>query len=165
VGIFALGPDFDVFVRDASPQLLRLAVRLTGDAQLAEDLVQLALWRVARRWHRARDNPAAYARTTLLNLSTDHWRARAVRVREVSGVVPDVPSHDEQPGFGDEALLAAIRKLPPRQRAVVVLRYWEDLSVEETATAMGCTTGTVKSTASKALAHLRRHLEPTEARP
>lgn len=165
MGIFALGPDFDDFVREASPQLLRLARRLTGDAHLAEDLVQMALWRVARRWHRARDSPAAYARTTLVNLTTDHWRARAVRIQEVSGVVPDTPSRAEQPGSGDDALLGAIRKLPPRQRAVVVLRYWEDLSVEETASAMGCTTGTVKSTASKALAQLRRHLEPTEARP
>jgi RNA polymerase sigma-70 factor (sigma-E family) len=164
VGLFALGPEFDDFVRDASPQLLRLAVRLTGDAHLAEDLVQSALWRVARRWSRARDNPVAYVRATLINLTTDHWRARAVRVREVPGVVPDVPSHQEEHGY-DDALLAAIHKLAPRQRAVVVLRYWEGLSIEDTATALGCTAGTVKSTASKALAQLRRHLEPTEARP
>ncbi len=164
MGILALGPEFDLFVRDASPQLLRLALRLTGDGHLAEDLLQSALWRVARRWHRAQDNPVAYARTTLINLTTDHWRARAVRVREVPGAVPDEPSWDEEQGPAD-SLLAAIRKLPPRQRAVVVLRYWEGLSVEATAVELGCTAGTVKSTASKALAHLRSTLEPTEVRP
>jgi RNA polymerase sigma-70 factor (sigma-E family) len=151
-----LDEGFDRFVVEASPALLRTAYRLTGDVHLAEDLLQSALWRVARRWHAASDNPVAYARKVLVNLASDGWRARARRVREVPGHVPE--TRNDVSDAVDDEILGAINALAPRQRAVVVLRYWEDRSVEETAALLGCTAGTVKSTASKALAHLRTNL-------
>jgi DNA-directed RNA polymerase specialized sigma24 family protein len=76
-----LDASFDTFVLDASPQLLRLAYRLTGDRQLAEDLLQSALLRVARNWSRARERPLAYAQRAVVNLATDGWRRRRVRPR------------------------------------------------------------------------------------
>ena len=163
MGMRRLDDGFDRFVAEASPALLRTAHRLTGDAHLAEDLLQSALWRVARQWNRASENPVGYARRTLLNLATDNWRSRARRVVEIPGVVPDLVRTDSQ--GADDRLLAALAALAPRQRAVVVLRYWEDLSVEETALLLGCSSGTVKSTASKALTHLRTHLQTQGARP
>lgn len=165
-GMTMLGPgaDFDDFVRQSSSQLLRLAFRLTGQREAAEDLLQLAYVRVAGRWGRARDSPFAYARQTLVNLATDRWRQRSRRPEEVhlEGVhATAAPATDL--GERDE-LLCALRSLAPRQRAVLVLRYWEDLSVEQTAELLGCTPGTVKSTSSKGLARLRDVLQ-TEGVP
>jgi RNA polymerase sigma-70 factor (sigma-E family) len=156
------GPDaaFDEFVESASPSLLRLAYRFTGDKHLAEDLLQGALWRVAKHWSRARENPGAYAQRTLVNLAADgrrHRRRRPAEVPlEVLGDRSDSPSADRLEDR--DLLLTALRRLPPRQRAVLVLRYWEDMSIDETAALLSCSIGNVKSTASRGLDSLRNVL-------
>lgn len=157
------GPDatFDEFVATSSPYLLRLAYRLTTDVHLAEDLLQGALWRVAKHWAQARENPGAYAQRTLVNLAADgrrDRRRRPVEVRiEALGDRADAGPSDQVENR--DLLLAALRRLPPRQRAVIVLRYWEDMSVEETAAVLGCSNGNVKSTASRGLERLRDVLD------
>lgn len=160
------GPHFDEFVQSSSPHLLRLAYRLTGHRQLAEDLLQTAYVRVAGRWSSARANPVAYARQTLVHLATDSWRARSRRPEEVP--LDDVSAThglDQSASLEDrDELLAAMRALPPVQRTVLVLRYWEDLSVEETAALLGCSQGNVKSSSSRGLARLREVLQPEGVR-
>lgn len=156
-----LDAEFDTFVLCSSPQLLRLAYRLTGDRQHAEDLLQASLLRVARQWHRARDNPVGYARRTLVNLATDRWRQRGRQPVEVGMVAAPERPHDDPESQHDnrQVLFAALRKLPPRQRAVLVLRFWEDLSVEQTAELLDCSSGNVKSTSHRALARIRAILQ------
>jgi RNA polymerase sigma-70 factor (sigma-E family) len=153
-----LGRDFDEFVVGRSAALLRTAVLLTGDRYDAEDLVQTALLRTARHWPRALENPDAYVRRVLVNLAYDRSRQRR-RHPEVPGDVPD-RAVDAGQGEDRDELLRMLAELPARQRATVVLRFWEDLSVAETATLLGCSEGTVKSTTSKALANLREVLDP-----
>jgi RNA polymerase sigma-70 factor (sigma-E family) len=157
VSVRRLSADFDEFVVGRSPALLRTAVLLTGDRHDAEDLVQTALLRVARHWSRALDNPEAYTRRILVNLAYDHSRRRR---RHPERLGPP-PEHVGTDTYGDDRddLLRLLRELPERQRATVVLRFWEDLSVAETAQLLGCSEGTVKSTTSKALAHLRDALQ------
>jgi RNA polymerase sigma-70 factor (sigma-E family) len=157
---------FEEFVAARGPRLLRVAWLLTGDAHLAEDLLQTVLARVWPKWSRIADeNPEAYVRTALVHAHASWWR------RKWRGEVPhgdDLPDRaaTEDP-FADvdleQALAVAIRSLPVRQRAVVVLRYFEDLSVAETAQVLGCSDGTVKSQASKALRTLRERLPATAA--
>jgi RNA polymerase sigma-70 factor (sigma-E family) len=155
---------FEGFVAGASARLLRTAYLLTGDRGHAEDLVQTALLRTARRWSRARRQPEAYARRVLVNLAKDRWRTRRRRVDEVA-VDPDVRGDVAATGGeGDavlerEHLLAAVRTLPAGQRAVLVLRFFDDLSVAETAAALDCSEGTVKSQTSRALDRLRGVLD------
>ncbi|QCW50334.1 SigE family RNA polymerase sigma factor [Nocardioides dongxiaopingii] len=151
-----LGADFDEFVIGRSSALLRTATLLTGDSHDAEDLVQTALLRVARHWSRALDNPEAYTRRVLVNLAHDRSRRRKRRPEHL-GPPPDRVAPDDYAEDRDD-LLRLLRQLPDRQRATVVLRYWEDLSVAETAQLLGCTEGTVKSATSKALTHLREAL-------
>jgi RNA polymerase sigma-70 factor (sigma-E family) len=151
-----LGPDFDEYVVGRSPALLRTAVLLVGRDD-AEDLVQTTLIRLARHWPRALDNPDAYARRVLVNLASDHSRRRR-RHPERLGAVPETAT-DAAPVPPADELLAALRSLPQRQRATVVLRFWDDLSVAETARLLGCSEGTVKSTTSKALTRLRSVLD------
>lgn len=159
-----LDAEFEAFVVAASPRLLALAFRLTGDHQHAEDLLQSCLWRVARRWSAARDNPMAYARQVMANLAKDGWRRRSRRFVEVTTDDPVAyrGSHpvEQETGFEDrDVLLAALRTLPAKVRTVLVLRYWEDLSVDETAAVLGYAPGTVKSTAARGLQRLRTLLE------
>ncbi|MER5772209.1 SigE family RNA polymerase sigma factor [Streptomyces sp. NPDC001985] len=149
--------DFEAFVAARGPRLLRVAWLLTGDRHLAEDLLQTALAKVWPKWHTvARDHPEAYIRRTLVHTHASWWRRRW-RGEVPHGELPDaVASWDAYASVDLEQSLAwAIRALPVRQRAVVVLRYFEDLSVEETAETLGCAPGTVKSQASKALRTLR----------
>ncbi len=153
-------PAFDDFVAAYSPHLLRLAYRLTLDAHLAEDLLQEALWRVAKHWSRAKESPRAYADRTLVNLAADRSRSRRrrpieVRLDTIDRAAASTGDHVED----RELLISSLRQLPPRQRAVLVLRYWEDMSVEQTALLLGCTTGNVKSTASRGLERLRAVLD------
>ena len=154
--------EFEAFVAASSDRLLRTAYLLTGDVGHAEDVVQSALLRTARRWRSARRSPEAYARTTVANLVKDRWRSLGRRPSEAP-LEHDVPlaAHD---GASDDSrldrdlLMRAARALPLGQRAVLVLRYFDDLSVEETARTLGITTGTVKSQTSRALASMRTAL-------
>ncbi|WP_328524576.1 SigE family RNA polymerase sigma factor [Kribbella sp. NBC_00359] len=157
------GDDFDEFVRGSATRLLRTAVLLTGDRAAAEDLVQETYERIYVHWPRIRTGlPEAYARKTLANLAANRWRTRRRRPAEVA-LADD---HDRPTPDGSESyavrheLLAALQTLPPRQRAVIVLRYYEDLTEIQTAEALGCAVGTVKSQTSRALDRLRLITEP-----
>lgn len=137
--------------------LLRTAYLLTGDRYLAEDLAQTALEKTAVAWSRVRraDDVDAYVRRILVNAHLSVFRRR--RIAESVRAAPiDVPTSDsaQQIALRDE-LLKALATLPKRQCAVVVLRYWEDLSEAQTAAIMGCSVGTVRSQSYKALAKLR----------
>jgi RNA polymerase sigma-70 factor (sigma-E family) len=154
------GDDFDDFVRGSSTRLMRTAVLLVGDRAGAEDLLQEMYERIYVHWRRIHSAPDAYARKTLANLAAKRWRSKG-RKPEVALADHDRPTPD---GAEDHAvrdqLITALQELPPRQRAVIVLRYYEDLSEAQTAEALGCSLGTVKSQASRALDRLRLITEP-----
>ncbi|MDF5752892.1 SigE family RNA polymerase sigma factor [Spongiactinospora sp. TRM90649] len=150
---------FREFVGARQQSLVRSAYLLTGDAHLAEDLLQDVLVKVARHWPKlARGgNPEAYTRKALINEHIS-WRRRRRSAEYPSGDAPEL-AHD--PGDTTEQridLRRALARLSPRQRAVIVLRYYEDRSVDETADLLGCSPGTVKSQAHHALARLRELL-------
>lgn len=140
--------------------LYRTAYLLVGDHGLAEDLAQTALTKTYAAWGRVRSVEAApgYARTTLINTATEWFRKRSWR-RELptEDLGPHGGVHDSDPSTRP-TVIAALDRLAPRQRAVVVLRYFEDLSVAQTAEALGCSQGTVKSQTYDALALLRDEL-------
>lgn len=151
---------FADFVSREQPALLRLAVLLTGDRGHAEDLVQTALVRTYRHWPRisAAGPPTAYVRRVVV---TSHvsWRRRLVWSSEqVVETLPDRPDDSAGPADPDEDLRAALRALPPRMRTAVVLRYYADLSVQQTAEAMGCSASAVDTQTSRGLARLRAAL-------
>jgi RNA polymerase sigma-70 factor (sigma-E family) len=154
--------DFEDFVQSGSKRLLRTAHLLSGDRTEAEDLLQMTLMRVARHWKTAATAPGPYANRVLINLSRD--RARRARRRVVQAPWDEaetMPNGDEEISeqIARRALLiAALTRLPDRQREVLVLRFYGDLSIEETAAATGASTGTVKSHTSRALARLRELL-------
>lgn len=152
--------DFAEFAQHAWPRLYRTAHLLLGDHGLAEDLTQTALAKTYAAWGRIEDPAAAlaYASATLVNTATSWFRRRGWRnelPREDVALshVARTPDPSDRP-----AVMEALAALPPRQRAVVVLRYYDDLSVADTAAALGCSTGTVKSQTSDALARLRELL-------
>jgi len=156
-----LGSDFDEFVRAASPGLLHVAFLLCGDRGHAEDLLQTALLRTARRWSSVHSDPRAYARAALVNLVKDSWRDRSRRPPETPLLA------DTDTGATDDgteaivlrsALLHLVSELPPRQRAVLILRYYEDLPVEQVATLLDCTAAAVKSQTHYARTRLRELL-------
>jgi RNA polymerase sigma-70 factor (sigma-E family) len=156
--------DFAAYVRASEQRHKRLAFLLTGDLHEAEDLLQAAYAKVYPRWHKIRtyDVPDAYLRRVMVSQRVSWWRrskgAEVVRA-DLSGMV--VQAADPAPGLVEsQALLDALRQLPPRQRAAVVLRHWCDLSEAEVADTMDCSVGTVKSNTSKGLAHLRGALGP-----
>ena len=156
------GPDFDRFVADSANGLVRTAYLIVFDLHEAEDLVQETLFKVAKRWPKVSrmDHPAAYARRILVNLALKEKPTRSRRRAELGEALPgDLPGHDVAFEANDE-LHAALMALPPRQRAVLVLRYFLDLPESEGATALECALGTVKSTASRGLARLERTLRP-----
>jgi RNA polymerase sigma-70 factor (sigma-E family) len=157
-----LDASFDEFVLRGSARLLRSAYLLTGDRGHAEDLLQVALVRTARHWDRARDAPAAFAYRVLINLV--HDRHRRVTRRVVEEPLDDqdpagqwVANHAD-PVIDRDAIIRAVKLLAPRQREVVVLRFFADLSVSETAAAIGSSPGSVKTHSSRALARLRELL-------
>jgi RNA polymerase sigma-70 factor (sigma-E family) len=163
---------FESFVARSGRSLLRTAWLLTGDRGEAEDIVQTALERTASRWAMVVGEPEAYARRSVMNLATDRWRRRKVRVTEVP--FADLALRSTPRAADDTALvdlraqlLADLRALPARERAVLVLRYFNDLDEAETARTLGVSRGTVKSSASRGLARLRaKHAElerPTAA--
>jgi RNA polymerase sigma-70 factor (sigma-E family) len=157
--------EFVEFTRAHRDDLVRTAVLLcAGDEAFAEDLVQTTLTRLYLAWAKVRraDRPLAYARTALTNSFIDEVR-RAHRRRETPMEHLPVAVDVAQPHSDAElrtVVLDALRSLGPRQRAVVVLRHWHDLDVYETARALGCSVGTVKSQNARALARLRLLLGP-----
>lgn len=152
--------DFRGWVSTSRDGLRRTAFLLCGDWFLADDLVQDALSRVFVRWDRVagHDDPTPYARRVVVNLYLDH-RRRPARRESPTADLPEVAVHDAPAADGDrDRVLAALRTVPPGQRAVLVLRYWDDLSIEQTAQLLGTTSGTVKSQASRGLVALRAAL-------
>ena len=150
--------DLESFLAERGEPLLRTAVLLTGSKEAGEDLLQAGLERLLRHWHRIEGDPEGYLRRTLYNLAADGWRRqRAWRRRlpllqnETATAVAD--------GTGEvdtrDALIRLLIRLPPRQRAVIVARYWEQLSEAETAAVLGCSVGSVKASASRGLQRLR----------
>jgi RNA polymerase sigma-70 factor (sigma-E family) len=156
--------DFDQFVAAHVDDLLRTAYLIAWEQAEAEDLVQECLLKVARRWPRVRlmDQPRAYARRILVNLATDGARGRARRRVELDPPPPGAGERSVDPlaAFDTHAeLVEALGRLPPRQRAVLVLRYFHDLTEAQAAEVLGCSPGTVKSNASRGLARLREAFE------
>ena len=147
--------EFTEFAHASWASLYRTAYLLLGDAAEAEDLVQTALAKTYAAWPKVRDVHAApgYARTVLVNTASSWFRKRSWRNERPTEVLPDL-GHEHDPS-DRPALMGALAVLPPRQRAVVVLRYYEDLSVAQAASALGVSEGTVKSQTSDALARLR----------
>lgn len=144
---------FEEFVAARWGALLRSAYLLTGDHQDAEDLVQVALVKAVPHWHRIADRPEPYVRRILARESVNRWRRR--RWREVStDVLPERAGAGSDPDEG-AVLRDALALLAPRQRAVIVLRYYEDLTERQTADALGISVGTVKSQARDGIARLR----------
>jgi RNA polymerase sigma-70 factor (sigma-E family) len=158
-----LDPSFAEFVSSRSAQLIRTAYLLTGSRADAEDLVQLALVRTARHWEAAREAPGAYTHRVLLNLARDRHRHRTRRPKEhpLEDAAPQTDPRSDHAGQVNErdAILRAVKLLPERQREVVVLRFYADLNVAETAEAIGASEGTVKTHTSRALATLRTLLQ------
>jgi RNA polymerase sigma-70 factor (sigma-E family) len=149
--------EFADFVTARMPAVLRWAHLLTGDRGRAEDLVQHAFAATYRHWRRITpDGAEAYVRKAVLNAHLSWWRRGPHRHERPVGEVPERPG-SEPAGVVDErdAMWAALAGLPPRQRAVLVLRYYEDLSEAEIARVLDIAPGTVKSQAAKGLAHLR----------
>jgi RNA polymerase sigma-70 factor (sigma-E family) len=158
--------EFEKFVGSCAADLLRTGYLVVWDLAAAEDLVQECLFRVARRWHKVRtmEHPTAYARRILINLALDSAARRSRQRSELA--------HHDRSALQDRLDIGAARQmgliesrmelahavaaLPPRQRAALVLRYFEDLSETETAEALGCSVGTVKSTTSRALERVRQ---------
>lgn len=146
---------FEEFVARASPRLLRTAYLLTRDPGHAEDLVQTALARAWRSWRRITGDPEPYVRRILVNTHATWWRRRW-RGEAPTGELPERSGEPEQSAVDErEWLWQALGRLAPRQRAVLVLRYFEDLTEAQVAGLLGCSVGTVKSQSSKALATLR----------
>jgi RNA polymerase sigma-70 factor (sigma-E family) len=147
---------FGAFVEQRYAHLLRIAYLLTGSQSRAEDLLQSALLATLSRWRRM-EQPEAYVRRVMVNHLASQFRRRRV-VEVLTAVLPDRaatdPATDPDSGLRDE-LWQALGRLPARMRAVLVLRYWEDMSEAETAELLGVSVGTVKSQASRGLARLR----------
>jgi RNA polymerase sigma-70 factor (sigma-E family) len=152
---------FTTFIAGARGRLHRAAYRLCGDWHLADDLVQESVLALYRQWSRLdRDqDPYPYIHQTLVNMA---WREhlRAWRRHENRQDPPEVALNKEGLIETRLAVLRALARLGPRQRAIVVLRYYEDLDVQQTATAMRCSPGTVRSQSSRALHTLRDLLSP-----
>ena len=152
---------FREFAAAARPRLVRTAFLLCGDRDEAHDLVQVTLLRVHRRWGAIRrtDDPGVYARRVLVHLAASWWRRR-LRIRLEPLDPYDAPDAADAVGqlHDRDELWRAVHMLPPRTRAVLVLRYFEDLSEADTARVLDCAVGSVKSQASRGLASLRQLL-------
>jgi RNA polymerase sigma-70 factor (sigma-E family) len=153
-------PGFQEFVSIRYGDLLRTAYLLSGSREAAEDLVQTALLTTMRHWRGVTD-PMAYVRRAMVNHRTSLWRRMSSR-ELLTDAPPDRSTPDGTVSRAErDELLTALGRLPVRMRAVLVLRYWEDLTEVETARVLGCSVGTVKSQASRGLGRLREVLRPT----
>lgn len=170
-----MGPDFETYVRESSASLLRTAFLLVGDQASAEDVLQTALLRAYRSWDRIDEPKAtdAYVRRIVVRTALN-WRFRYRKAQEVLTSVPvvvDEAAPDASTGAVDERLWVwpHLNALPAKQRAVLVLRYYEDLTETQTASVLGCTVGTVKSHHSRALRTLRQKVSgqtrPAQSNP
>ncbi|WP_327676931.1 SigE family RNA polymerase sigma factor [Kitasatospora sp. NBC_00458] len=156
--------EFEAFAHSRGHHLFRTALLLCGDWHLAEDLTQVTLAKLFAAWAKVRraENHDAYARSVLVRSYLSHRRLRRSAEQPALRELPEPPARHAP--AGDPALrvtlLAALAELPPRDRAVLVLRYWEDRSVEETAAELGVSAGAVRSQALRALGRLRGVLGP-----
>ena len=150
--------EFAAYMQARQPSLLRTAYLLTGDRHTAEDLVQVAFAKLYLAWDKVHDRGSidAYVRRILVNEHNSLWR-RAWKRRELTTeVMPESSHHDTYDAGGSGELWDLVQTLPRKARAVVVLRYYEEMSEAETAEVLGISVGTVKSQASRALATLRQ---------
>jgi RNA polymerase sigma-70 factor (sigma-E family) len=159
--------DLELFVAERGEALLRTAVLLTGSREAGEDLLQAGLERLLRRWQAIEGDPEGYLRRTLYHLAADSWRQqRAWRTRlrllrpGAGAAAADATAEVDL----RDSLVRLLRQLPPRQRAVIVARYWEQLSEAEAAQVLGCSAGTVKSATSRGLRRLRELSESSGMR-
>jgi RNA polymerase sigma-70 factor (sigma-E family) len=156
------GADLERLLDERGTQLMRVAIALGGGREAGEDLLQAALERVLRKPRQVDRDTEGYLRQVLYNLAADgwrrrgRWRERLPLLRAQASTQASVQASDG-PDVVDlrDALVRLLRQLPPRQRAVIVLRYWEQRSEAETAALLGCSEGTVKSAASRGLRQLR----------
>jgi len=151
--------ELERFLAERADHLLRTAALLAGSREAGQDLLQTAIERLLRRWRRFDGDPEGYLRRTLCNLAIDGSR-RADRWRSKEGLLQaglrQTPAPDAASDVDlRDALVRLLWKLPPRQRAVLVLRYWEQLTDAEAAEVLGCPEGTVKSAGSRGLARMR----------
>jgi len=152
---------FAEFARARAGALHRAAYLMVGDAQLAQDLVQEALTKTYVAWPRLRDprNAEAYCRRAITTTAISWFRRKGWNNERPSAQLPETPERAHDTAVAErDALWRALQDLPPRQRAALVLRYYEDFTEAQTAEAMGCAVGTVKSQVSSALAKLRERL-------
>ncbi|SCL15820.1 RNA polymerase sigma-70 factor, sigma-E family [Micromonospora rhizosphaerae] len=149
--------EFTAFVNERGDALLRVAYALAGNQHAAEDLLQNALAKAYARWPRIRGDAEPYVKRILYHDQVSGWRRRSHRAEVSVAALPERPAERDLGHDSDLRLLLrdALLLLPPRQRAVLTLRYLEDLTVDETAAILGCRAGTVASQASRALAKLR----------
>jgi RNA polymerase sigma-70 factor (sigma-E family) len=151
--------DFSEFVAARSARLTRLAYVLTGDQHAAEDLLQNALVKAATHWGRIHTAPEAYVRRIMYREQVNWLRRRARRRETAMAQVPEPATGDDAAGVAARlALRDALLALPPRRRAVLVLRYLEDLPESQVAEILGCSVGTVRSQNHRAVIQLRRAL-------
>jgi RNA polymerase sigma-70 factor (sigma-E family) len=151
--------EFREYVRSRGPALLRAAHQLTGHPLDAEDLLQTALAKTYLAWDRIQDHAAldGYVRRAMVNINISQWRRRKLE-EYPTPELPELPVRVEFAGEAEELLAQALDRLPVRMREAIVLRYYEDMSEQEIATALGISVGTVKSTVSRAMAKLRGEL-------
>jgi RNA polymerase sigma-70 factor (sigma-E family) len=150
--------DLELFLADRGDLLLRTAVLLGGSKETGEDLLQAALERLLRHWPVIEGNPEGYLRRTLYHLAADRWRQQSVWRRQLRLLRPGLGAATADP-FAEveqrDSLVRLLRQLPPRQRAAIVARYWEQLSEAEAAQVLGCSVGTVKSATARGLRRMR----------
>ncbi len=148
--------EFDAFVRASAPRLLHAAFALTGDRGRAEDLAQTALERTYLKWGNDIADPYAYARRVLVNATRDWWRRKSWVEQPVAEVPDRGISSDSSLAHAErDEVLRALGQLSTNERAVLVLRYYEDMSEQDTADTLRMPLGTVKTTTRRALAKLR----------
>jgi RNA polymerase sigma-70 factor (sigma-E family) len=159
--------EMERFLAERADRLMRTAVLLTGSREAGQDLLQTALERLLRHWHRLDGDPEGYLRRTLYNLAADGFRRQGRLQRKLLLLRAAPPPADPIAEVDlRDALVRLLLQLPPRQRAVLVLRYWEQLTEAETADVLGWPEGTVKSATSRGLRRLReladgwQHMDP-----
>ena len=155
--------DLESFLAERGEPLLRTAVLLAGSKEAGEDLLQAALERLLKHWRSIHGSPEGYLRRTLYNLAADGWRRESAWRRQLRLLRHGTDTVVADPAVTvdlRDALVRLLMQLPPRQRAVIVARYWEELSEAETAQVLGCSAGTVKSQTWRAVRRLRELIEP-----